>query len=259
MPRSSPALAEDVSSFLDQYDSVVYISIGTNAEWTPSQAQTVVSAIKALPATSKTGFLWSVKKYQYDNCLQSLEPLPSNLKIVHFAPQYTVLAHAKVKVFVSHVGYNSLQESLFHSKPILAMPMFGDQVYNAQRCSERGACLSANRDIMTVSELTNDLSTLLKNASFAKNAEKVSMMMKAAGGVTRAADLLDMSVKIGYDHLIPPNETQDFIAQHDLDVYAALALIFTVLLVSVRFCCCKKRSNKPFNTKKNQENVKKNQ
>jgi MGT family glycosyltransferase len=244
-----------VLDFLNKFESVVYIALGTNAEWTPEQAQVVVEAIKQLG--SNVGFLWSIKKYQYESCLKQLEPLPTNIKIINFAPQYSVLSHAKVKLFVSHVGYNSLQESLFLAKPILAMPMFGDQVYNAKRCVERGACLQTDRSSMTASELSGKLGSMLQDSNFVKNAEIVSTMMRAAGGVKRAADLIDMSAQVGYDHLVPPFEKHDFIARHDIDVYIAVSMLFACLAAVVRRCCCSRRQSESNQTASNSNKKKK--
>lgn len=47
-------------------------------------------------------------------------------------------AHNKVKVFISHGGLLSLQESIFHATPLLVLPIFGDQPRNAMYVESSG-------------------------------------------------------------------------------------------------------------------------
>ena len=49
-----------------------------------------------------------------------------------------VSASGKISVFISHCGYFGLQEAVFNGVPIAAMPMFGDQFYNAKRIVDKG-------------------------------------------------------------------------------------------------------------------------
>ncbi len=45
--------------------------------------------------------------------------LPSNVMISKWLPQQDALAHPNVKLFVSHVGQSSFQESICHKMPIV--------------------------------------------------------------------------------------------------------------------------------------------
>lgn len=53
--------------------------------------------------------------------------IPDNVIIRKFVPQNDILAHPNTKLFVSHCGLLSMQESIWHGVPILGTPIFVDQ------------------------------------------------------------------------------------------------------------------------------------
>ena len=79
---------------------------------------------KALNVTSLAGYIPSF--------------LGSNIKVVEWLPQNDLLAHKDIKAFVSHMGHNSLYESAYHGVPVVAFPLFGDQLANAKRAEHFG-------------------------------------------------------------------------------------------------------------------------
>ena len=44
---------------------------------------------------------------------------PDNLKLSKWLPQQDILGHPNTKLFISHVGQSSFQESLCHQKPMV--------------------------------------------------------------------------------------------------------------------------------------------
>ena len=47
----------------------------------------------------------------------SLPRVPSNIKLIKWLPQQDVLAHPNLRLFASHGGQSSFQETLCHKKP----------------------------------------------------------------------------------------------------------------------------------------------
>ena len=60
-----------------------------------------------------------------------------NIRFLEWAPQNDVLGHSSVKAFVTHAGSNSVYEAAFHGKPVVCIPVMGDQFDEAARVSCR--------------------------------------------------------------------------------------------------------------------------
>lgn len=76
-------------------------------------------------------------------------PVPKNLgantKTMKWLPQFDLLGHSQTRVFVSHCGMNGMNEGAFHGVPVLAMPLYGDQLNNAQQLVHAGMAIAIFR------------------------------------------------------------------------------------------------------------------
>ena len=79
-----------------------------------------------------------------------VEAIPQNVLIVPWFPQHDLLAHPKTVLFVTHCGMTGILEAVYHSVPMLALPIFGDQPDNAARLVERGLALKVDRSGLCV-------------------------------------------------------------------------------------------------------------
>ncbi len=65
---------------------------------------------------------------------------PLKDKIIHknfyarsWMPQVDILKRKEVEIFVTHCGWNSTNEAIVHEKPLVVIPCFYDQPYNADQ------------------------------------------------------------------------------------------------------------------------------
>ena len=63
------------------------------------------------------------------------------------------MAHKDIKAFVSHVGHNSLYESVYHGVPVVAVPFYGDQHTNAAKAEHVGLGLAVDYKISSPQQL----------------------------------------------------------------------------------------------------------
>lgn len=142
--------------------------------------------------------LWSLSPAE-----QSLLPcLPENIRVENFVAQRAVLAHPAIRLAWLHGGSNSTQEALWEGLPLLVMPFFGDQHYNAARIEDAGCGLRVDFANMNHSSVAGKLSQLITQPSFRQAAERMALVLRKSGGRRQAANLLEMVMHAGTRHLI---------------------------------------------------------
>ena len=135
--------------WLDQqpHRSVVYVSFGSGGTLTWQQTAELALGLER----SQHRFIWAVKKPHQDTASgsffgtaqgeeTSMDYLPKGfiertsgigLVIQAWAPQPLILAHASVRCFITHCGWNSALESILNAVPMIAWPLFAEQHMNA--------------------------------------------------------------------------------------------------------------------------------
>lgn len=187
-PSLSKWLAEGIEGA-----GVVYIAFGTLATIELWQVKKLVEGL------TDTNFrvLWSLPESQQ----HILPPLPSSFRIEPFVPQQAVLSHPAVCAFISHCGMNSINEALYFEKPILALPFFGDQHYNAARLVDLGVALKLDKKHFDSIEVRSKLDTLLSDENYKNTAHRMSVILRSAGGLGKAADIVETTMAVGISHL----------------------------------------------------------
>lgn len=118
---------EGLKMILDASENgVIYISFGTNVN------------TKYLTEKFFSIFLHTFKQLNYDilwklstNHSQIFKNKPENIHISNWFPQADLLAHPKVKLFITHSGMLSVEEAIDREVPMLAIPFHLDHFRNA--------------------------------------------------------------------------------------------------------------------------------
>jgi MGT family glycosyltransferase len=166
---------------------VIYMAFGTLATLNTRQAKALIEGLV------ETGLkvLWSLP----ENQRSILPKLPSTVRVESFVPQAAVLSHPNVVVFVSHCGMNSIHESLYHGKPILALPFFGDQYYNAARLVDLGVALKLSKRSFSHNDVLDKINQLLDNPCYQEQALHISMRLKQTDGLNQAAQIVETIIQ----------------------------------------------------------------
>ncbi len=106
-----------------------------------------------------------------------------------FLPQPAILS--QVDLVITHGGNNTVTEAFHHGKPMVVLPLFWDQVDNAQRIDETGFGRRLATYDFRDEELTDAIDELLADAPLARRLADIARDLQASSGTVRAADLIE--------------------------------------------------------------------
>jgi MGT family glycosyltransferase len=112
-----------------------------------------------------------------------------------FLPQPAILP--QVDLVITHGGNNTVTEAFHHGKPMIVLPLFWDQVDNAQRVEETGFGRRLSTYGFRDEELTDAIDELLADQPLAKRLKAMSKRIKSTSGTNRAADLIERVATTG--------------------------------------------------------------
>ncbi|GLJ48685.1 hypothetical protein SUGI_1026890 [Cryptomeria japonica] len=171
--KVQPSFWKDETECLQWLDkqcarSVIYISFGSSTVLSEKQVEELALGVEA----TQRPFLWVVRS----NLMRGSKPvLPADFLervrdrgyIVSWASQLEVLSHPSVACFVTHCGWNSVQESITMGVPMLCWPYIADQFLNSMYVVDvwkLGLPLNANsQGILEKGEFVKSVEILLES------------------------------------------------------------------------------------------------
>ncbi|MFP4101266.1 glycosyltransferase [Coleofasciculus sp.] len=126
---------------------------------------------------------------------ESLPELPGSPLVVGYAPQLELLQ--KATLTITHAGMNTTLESLSNGVPMVAIPIANDQPGVAARIAWTGTGEFVPLARLSVSRLQGVIEQVLREDSYKQNAVRLKEAIRRAGGVNRAADIIEQVVSTG--------------------------------------------------------------
>ena len=108
------------------------------------------------------------------------------LVIPSWAPQVAVLRHPSSGGFLSHCGWNSTLESIYHGVPMIAWPLYAEQKMNATMLAEEGAGV-AIRPVIGAGEKVVGRKEIERVVRVVMEGEEGKEMRRRAGELQRSA------------------------------------------------------------------------
>lgn len=247
--RPAKPLPKDLESFVSGAgpEGVIYFSLGTTALGT------------TMPVVYRNMFLEAFKRmkqrviWKFEDKLEASD----NVLIQKWLPQQDILGHPKVKVFITHGGLLSTQESLYHATPVVAIPIFADQPKNARNIQKLGLGVVLVWEELTVDLIINSIREVMNNPQYKKNAEAVSSSARDQPESPRERAVYWTEYVIrhqGAPRLRSPSAELSWVEFLMLDVLLAfhvvLYVVYTILCRLLRFVCGKGSSPKGGRKKK---------
>lgn len=134
--------------------------------------------------------------------LGDLPRLPGDPLLVAFAPQPEVIARASV--VITHAGMNTVLDALAAGVPMVAIPIANDQPGVAARLRWVGAGVVVDRAQRDASGLHEAVRAVLERPSYRDAARRLQVAIREAGGVERAADLVESALGTTRPGSAPP-------------------------------------------------------
>jgi UDP:flavonoid glycosyltransferase YjiC (YdhE family) len=121
--------------------------------------------------------------------------LHENMTGEGFLPQPAILP--LVDLVITHGGNNTVTEAFHHGKPMIVLPLFWDQVDNAQRVDETGFGRRFPAYDFEDGEFLGAIDSLLEDRALHDRMAAMSARIKGSSGTVRAADLIGQVARGG--------------------------------------------------------------
>ncbi|MEA5498050.1 nucleotide disphospho-sugar-binding domain-containing protein [Limnoraphis robusta Tam1] len=167
---------------------LIYASMGTLQNRLSRTFQEIASACEGLEAQLVISLGGALEP-------ESLPALPGNPLVVKYAPQLDILQ--KATLMITHAGMNTTMECLNNGVPMVAIPVTNDQPGVSSRIAWTGAGEVVPLKKLNASKLRVAVEKLLTEDSYKQNALRLQEAIKRAGGVQRAADIIERAVSTG--------------------------------------------------------------
>ena len=121
--------------------------------------------------------------------LEAVPSLPGHPLVVEYAPQLEILK--QTNLCITHAGLNTTLESLSNGVPLVAIPLADEQPGVAARIAWTGTGEFLLPSSLNVSRLRAVIEKVLAEDSYRQNALRLQQAIHRAGGVRRAADIIE--------------------------------------------------------------------
>ncbi len=112
--------------------------------------------------------------------------------VMDYAPQRAVLARADL--CITHCGMNTVMDALEFGTPLLALPIAFDQPGVSARIVYHGVGSRQSTRMLSRAKMKRAIATLLHQPGYKERAGKIGRSITAAGGVGKAADLIEAAI-----------------------------------------------------------------
>ena len=228
-------LSAEIKEFVSRSKhGVIIVSFGSYCEYFPPAInQKLCEGLTEATKRFGLSVIWKLQSQSF--CTND------NILTLPWIPQYDLLAHPKVKLFISHGGYNSIIESVYHSKPLILLPLSIDQPANAAAAESKGYAIQMKITDFTSQSLVSNIGKLLTNPSYKRNISLASAILRDRRDTPaqRVSAMIDHVIKYGDRHLRTGAFELTMFQFMMFDIFAALVAAAAFLLSAIMlFCCC---------------------
>ncbi|XP_031341942.1 UDP-glucuronosyltransferase 2B1-like isoform X2 [Photinus pyralis] len=222
-------LPTDLQELLDNAESgFIYFSLGSNVKSKDipiDLRETILETFAELPYM----VLW---KFEAEN----LPNRPKNVFISKWLPQQDVLRHRNIKLFVTQGGLQSMEEAVYSGVPMVVMPFFADQGYNAKAIVYKGMGLSVDYANLKKEEFRDKVLEVIREPRYRNRVKELARLAldQPMTGMERAVWWTEYVIRHkGAEHLNSPIKDFPWYKYLLLDVLVVLVASLMVVVGGV--------------------------
>ena len=117
-----------------------------------------------------------------------LGPLPAGIRVEQWVPQRDVMPHAAA--MVCHGGFGTTRMGLSAGVPMVVIPSFADQPFNARRVAALGAGIALEGGPEAMSRLGDAVHVLLDDRTYREAAQRIADDVRTLPSVDEAPAFL---------------------------------------------------------------------
>ncbi|KOC69584.1 Ecdysteroid UDP-glucosyltransferase [Habropoda laboriosa] len=153
-------LPRDLKRFVDSAkNGFIYVSFGTNAQF------------KDFPLEIRQIFYDVLARLPYKVVFKNNDNPKShdNIYFAEWIPQQSILAHPNIKLYIFQGGLQSTQEAIYHTVPVLGLPIASDQEFQLRVISSRGIGNCLYFENLTPEMLESTILEMIPDPKYRKN------------------------------------------------------------------------------------------
>ncbi|NUM48534.1 MAG: hypothetical protein HUU38_27830 [Anaerolineales bacterium] len=160
----------------------IYVSLGTVFNNKPDVFRKIISALDTpvYQVIISAGGAYEILRQEH---------LPSNVLLFEEVPQIDLLP--KINLFISHGGNNSTNEALAAGKPLIILPIGGEQADNASRAEYLGVGLRLDINHFTEAQLLTAVEKIRIGSTYEMRAKTIMQSLQKTQGPHTASRCID--------------------------------------------------------------------
>ena len=120
---------------------------------------------------------------------EDFHSVPANALLVDYAPQTEILR--KASFAITHGGLNTIKDCIFLRVPMLAFPLRGDQIGNAERVAFHGLGLAASIQTASTESISLMMGQLERDPGFKSRLEAMRKVFLRIEREQRAVTIIE--------------------------------------------------------------------
>ncbi|XP_065216830.1 UDP-glucosyltransferase 2-like [Planococcus citri] len=223
--KGAKTLPKDIHEFIDGAEhGVILFTLGSvvrAASLSPENQKAFRDAFAEIPQR----VIWKFE--------DKIENVSHNVMILDWVPQRDILEHKNVIAFISHCGLGGTNEAVYTATPVVACPLFCDQVDNAELLENIDVAVRLDIYDITKENVLNALNAIINDTRYYNNMQKLSKQFKDRPMTPQQSVVYWTEYVIrhqGASHLKSPASRLSWYQFLMLDVLLIVALILAVFV-----------------------------